>query len=146
MSSISILALAYSPSAAWRPGLFTIRVPIGSFEAANLIASRATSSVTPAISKRTLPGFTTATQWSTALIPPPILVSAALDVTDPEPISPDDPLLTLDNIIITPHIGSASIASRREMCLVAARNLVAGLKGERLEHCANPELYPAKGL
>jgi len=72
--------------------------------------------------------------------------AAALDVTDPEPISPDDPLLTLDNIIITPHIGSASIASRREMCLVAARNLVAGLKGERLEHCANPELYPAKGL
>ena len=72
--------------------------------------------------------------------------AAALDVTDPEPISPDDPLLTLDNIVITPHIGSASIATRREMCLVAARNLIAGLKGQRLEHCANPELYPSKGL
>jgi glyoxylate reductase len=72
--------------------------------------------------------------------------AAALDVTDPEPISPDDPLLTLDNIVITPHIGSASIATRREMCMVAARNLVAGLKGQRLEHCANPELYPSKGL
>jgi glyoxylate reductase len=72
--------------------------------------------------------------------------AAALDVTDPEPISPDNPLLTLDNIIITPHLGSASIATRREMCLVAARNLVAGLTGRRLEHCANPELYPAKGL
>jgi glyoxylate reductase len=72
--------------------------------------------------------------------------AAALDVTDPEPISPEDPLLTLDNIIITPHIGSASITTRREMCLVAARNLVAGLSGQRLEHCANPELYPSKGL
>ena len=72
--------------------------------------------------------------------------AAALDVTDPEPISPGDPLLTLDNIVITPHIGSASIATRREMCLVAARNLIAGLKGQRLEHCANPELYPSKGL
>ena len=72
--------------------------------------------------------------------------AAALDVTDPEPILPDDPLLTLENLVITPHIGSASVASRREMCMVAARNLVSGLAGQRLEHCANPELYPTKGL
>jgi glyoxylate reductase len=72
--------------------------------------------------------------------------AAALDVTDPEPIPHDDPLLTLDNLVVTPHIGSASLASRREMCLVAARNLVGGLKGQRLEHCANPELYPSKGI
>jgi glyoxylate reductase len=72
--------------------------------------------------------------------------AAALDVTDPEPIPQDDPLLTLDNLVVTPHIGSASLASRREMCLVAARNLVGGLKGQRLEHCANPELYPSKGI
>ena len=72
--------------------------------------------------------------------------AAALDVSDPEPIPPNDPLLTLENLVITPHIGSASVASRREMCMVAARNLVAGLRGERLEHCANPELYPSKGL
>ena len=72
--------------------------------------------------------------------------AAALDVTDPEPILPDDPLLALENLIITPHIGSASIASRREMCMLAARNLVAGLSGQRLEHCANPELYPSRGL
>ena len=66
--------------------------------------------------------------------------AAALDVTDPEPISPDDPLLTLDNLVITPHIGSASVASRREMCMLAARNLLAGLAGQPMEHCANPEL------
>lgn len=72
--------------------------------------------------------------------------SAALDVTDPEPIQPDDPLLTLDNLVITPHIGSGSISTRREMCMLAARNLAAGLKGQRLEQCANPELYAFKGM
>jgi len=72
--------------------------------------------------------------------------AAALDVTDPEPIQPDDPLLTLDNLVISPHVGSASVSTRREMCMVAARNLAAGLKGQRLEQCANPEIYPSNGL
>ena len=72
--------------------------------------------------------------------------AAALDVTDPEPISPDDPLLTLDNLLITPHIGSASIGTRKEMCMLAARNLAAGLQGQRMAHCANPELYSSQGI
>jgi len=66
---------------------------------------------------------------------------AALDVTEPEPINMDSPLLELDNIIIVPHIGSASYATRGKMAEMAARNLIAGLKGERLPTCVNPEVY-----
>jgi len=74
------------------------------------------------------------------------IYAAGLDVTDPEPILAGDPLLTLDNLVITPHIGSASITSRRTTCLLAARNLLAGLQGKRLEGCANPDVYSAIGL
>ncbi len=66
---------------------------------------------------------------------------AALDVTEPEPIPADSPLLTLENLIITPHIASASIQARTAMAEIAARNLIAGLRGERLPHCVNPEVY-----
>ncbi len=66
---------------------------------------------------------------------------AALDVTEPEPIRPDDPLLTLDNIIIAPHIASASFQTRSRMAAMAAENLIAGLKGRRLPNCVNPQVY-----
>ncbi|MCZ6528860.1 MAG: D-glycerate dehydrogenase [Chloroflexi bacterium] len=66
---------------------------------------------------------------------------AALDVTEPEPIPVDDPLLTLDNCLIVPHIASSSLATRSRMATMAAENLEAGLKGEKLPHCANPEVY-----
>ncbi len=66
---------------------------------------------------------------------------AALDVTEPEPIRLDDPLLTLDNIIIAPHIASASFQTRNKMSTMAAANLIAGLKGERLPNCVNPQVY-----
>ena len=65
---------------------------------------------------------------------------AALDVTESEPILPDDPLLELKNIIITPHIASASKYARTMMATMAAENLIAGLKGEDLPHCVNPEV------
>jgi glyoxylate reductase len=65
---------------------------------------------------------------------------AALDVTETEPIPADHPLLTLPNLIITPHIASASVKTRTEMALIAAENLIAGLKGELLPHAVNPEV------
>ena len=65
------------------------------------------------------------------------IFAAGLDVTEVEPIPPDDPLLTLDNVVITPHIASASFATRTKMALMAAENLIAGLRGETPPHCVN---------
>jgi glyoxylate reductase len=65
---------------------------------------------------------------------------AALDVTEPEPIREDDPLVSLPNCIVVPHIGSASIATRTKMATMAAENLLAGLRGEPLPNCVNPEV------
>lgn len=73
------------------------------------------------------------------------IFAAALDVTEVEPIPPDDPLLTLDNIIIAPHIASASVATRTKMATMAAANLIAGLRGEILPYCVNPEAVRHKG-
>ncbi len=69
------------------------------------------------------------------------IAAAALDVTDPEPLPPDHPLLSLPNCIILPHIGSATVAARERMAVMAAENLLAGLRGEQLPYCANPEVY-----
>lgn len=69
------------------------------------------------------------------------IAAAALDVTDPEPIPTDSPLLALNNLIITPHIGSASRPTREKMANMAIANLIAGLKKDRLPHCVNPEVY-----
>jgi glyoxylate reductase len=72
------------------------------------------------------------------------IFGAGLDVTEPEPILMDSPLLTLDNIVIVPHIASASTTSRNMMSWMAAQNLIAGLKGERLPNCVNPQACSQK--
>jgi glyoxylate reductase len=69
------------------------------------------------------------------------IFAAALDVTDPEPLPLDSPLLTLDNLIVAPHIASANRTTRARMSAMAAENLLAGLRGERLPNCVNPEVY-----
>ncbi|MCA1554645.1 MAG: D-glycerate dehydrogenase, partial [Chloroflexi bacterium] len=66
---------------------------------------------------------------------------AALDVTEPEPLPLDHPLLTLPNCLIIPHLGSATVDTRMKMATMAAENLLAGVRGERLPNCVNPEVY-----
>jgi glyoxylate reductase len=69
------------------------------------------------------------------------IASAALDVTDPEPLPPEHPLYSLPNCLILPHIGSATRGTRRAMAEIACRNMLAGLDGEILPYCVNPEVY-----
>jgi glyoxylate reductase len=68
---------------------------------------------------------------------------AALDVTAVEPIDLRDELLALPNVVITPHIASASVATRLRMANMAVDNLLAGLANMPLPDCANPEVYQA---
>jgi glyoxylate reductase len=70
-----------------------------------------------------------------------VIAGAALDVTDPEPLPADHPLLGLDNCLVVPHIASASRATRGKMASMAAANLLAGVSGERLPTPVNPEVY-----
>jgi glyoxylate reductase len=65
---------------------------------------------------------------------------AGLDVFEEEPISPDDPLLALDNVVVLPHIGSASTATRGKMARMAAENCLAVLEGRRPANPVNPEV------
>lgn len=61
------------------------------------------------------------------------ILAAGLDVTTPEPLPLDDPLLKLDDIVVLPHIGSADIETRKEMSRITARNILAALKGCEME-------------
>jgi glyoxylate reductase len=69
------------------------------------------------------------------------IAAATLDVTDPEPLPPDHPLLVLSNCIVVPHIASATVTARDRMAVMAAENLLAGLQGERMPYCVNPKVY-----
>ena len=69
------------------------------------------------------------------------IAGAALDVTDPEPLPADHPLLTAPNLLVIPHLGSATHRTREAMADLAVDNLLAGLAGERLPRCVNPEVY-----
>ena len=65
---------------------------------------------------------------------------AGLDVTDPEPLPFDHPLVSMPNCTVVPHIASATIATRNEMARLAVENCLAVLNGTAPPHCVNPEV------
>jgi glyoxylate reductase len=69
------------------------------------------------------------------------IAAAGLDVYDTEPLPPSSPLLDLPDVVLLPHIGSASRTTRQRMAGMAVDNLIAGLRGDRLPSCANPDVY-----
>ena len=69
------------------------------------------------------------------------ILGAALDVLEVEPVPMDDPIVTLDNVVFSPHIGTDTHGTRLKVAMTAARNLFAGIRGERLPLCVNPEIY-----
>ncbi|MBY0232724.1 MAG: D-glycerate dehydrogenase, partial [Gemmataceae bacterium] len=66
------------------------------------------------------------------------IFAAGLDVTDPEPPADDSPLFHTPNLIVAPHIASATTGTRDAMADICARNLIAGVKGEAMPACVNP--------
>jgi glyoxylate reductase len=72
------------------------------------------------------------------------IFAAGLDVTDPEPPAPDSPLLKLPNLVVAPHIASATVGTRDAMADICAKNLLAGLSGQRLPAWVNPEVEPKR--
>jgi glyoxylate reductase len=68
------------------------------------------------------------------------IFAAGLDVTDPEPPDPNDPLLKLPNLVVAPHIASATVGTRNAMAEICASNLIAGLTGQPLPAWVNPEV------
>lgn len=69
------------------------------------------------------------------------IFAAGLDVTEPEPLPADHPLVRLPNCVVLPHVASSTRVTRGRMAAMAAANLLAGLRGERLPTPVNPEVY-----
>ena len=72
------------------------------------------------------------------------LARAALDVTDPEPLPPDHALLHRDDVIVTPHVASATDECRSRMCEQAVSNALAALRGECPDDVVNPEVWSGR--
>jgi glyoxylate reductase len=74
------------------------------------------------------------------------IAGAALDVFEQEPTPVDNPLLKLDNVVVAPHISSASYETRSRMAEMVAENLVAFLEGEKPPNLVNPEVMKVRPL
>jgi len=70
---------------------------------------------------------------------------AGLDVTDPEPMQPDNPLLSMENVCVLPHVGSGTIEARNQMSVLAAKNIIEFYKNHRVPHIVNPDVFPVAG-
>lgn len=69
------------------------------------------------------------------------LSAAGIDVFECEPVPADNPLLSLSNVVVTPHIGSATTLTRARMADMAAANAIAALRGQVMPCCVNPQVY-----
>ncbi|MEH6593906.1 MAG: NAD(P)-dependent oxidoreductase, partial [Halioglobus sp.] len=69
------------------------------------------------------------------------LYAAGIDVFSQEPVAQDNPLLALPNVVVVPHIGSATTLTRARMADLAVNNAMAALRGQAMPHCVNPEVY-----
>ncbi|HEY8171541.1 MAG TPA: D-glycerate dehydrogenase [Dehalococcoidia bacterium] len=69
------------------------------------------------------------------------IAAAGLDVMEVEPLPPGDPLLDAPNLVLLPHIGSASHRTRERMAEIAVENCMRGLRGISMLHCVNPQVY-----
>lgn len=65
---------------------------------------------------------------------------AGLDVTNPEPMLPNNPLLEMENVCVLPHIGSATVEARDEMARLAATNIIEFYKNNTIPYIINPEV------
>ncbi len=69
------------------------------------------------------------------------LYAAGIDVFETEPVPPDNPLVELPNVVLAPHLGSATVITRARMADLAVDNALAALRGDAMPHCVNPEVY-----
>jgi glyoxylate reductase len=69
------------------------------------------------------------------------LLAAGVDVFEREPVPADNPLLGLPNVVVTPHIGSATLRTRARMADIAVANALAALRGEPMPCCVNPQVF-----
>jgi glyoxylate reductase len=75
-----------------------------------------------------------------------IIAGAGLDVFHQEPVNMDNPLLTLDNVVVAPHMGSASVETRTEMSVMNAKDILAVLAGQAPINLVNPEVKKVRPL
>jgi len=128
------------PTLLSRSDIVSIHVPLGK-ETGHLIGARELSCMKPtAILINTARGAVIDQKALYEALKQRQILAAALDVTDPEPMSPDDPMLKLDNVIVIPHIGTQTLATSTNMSIMGAQNLIAGLKGEPMPNCVNCHL------